>query len=168
MNRFLCVFLYYLFSLICLRNNYTYEFNKYNYNNKNFNLIIDKINLDVNVYDYDSKFNDVNKGIYLATNTSLDNFDNSIILASHSGSSSISYFKNLHKLDLNDEIILKNDEYKYIFSINKIYKINKNGKFSYSNERETVYLITCDKQNTKKQLIYRAKLQKTIKKSKFY
>ena len=127
------------------------------------NLVIPSINLDENIYKYDSKYNNVNHGLELINDFQINNMKGSIIIASHSGSSKISYFKNLHKLSIEDKVILKNKENKYTYEITKIYKIKKNGKFKYKDLDNTIYLITCDKNNKKKQLVFQGNLIKSEK-----
>lgn len=132
-----------------------------------FSLNIPKIDLNVKVYDYNDKNNDVNKGIFLVKQYNFDSMHGSIILASHSGTSSISYFKNLYLLNKNDVVVIIYNNHNYYYKINRIYKINKNGKFIYKNSDRGIYLITCDKKNKKKQIVYKGKLEKISKKSTF-
>lgn len=130
-----------------------------------FNLIIPKINLNQKVYKYNDKRNNVDKGVYLAKNYEFKKNNGSLILASHSGNSSISYFKDLNKVNIKDQIFIISNKNIYLYIITEIYKINKNGKFKYINDDKYLYLITCDKKNKKKQIVVRANLVKITKKS---
>lgn len=133
-----------------------------------FKLNIPKIGLNQSVYEFNSLNNDVDKGIYLVKKYNFSSLKGSLILASHSGSSSISYFKNLDLLDLDDSVfVVYNDNY-YYYTITNRYVINKTGKFNYKNDDKTIYLITCDKKNDKKQLVFKGKLLKIAKKSTFF
>jgi len=134
----------------------------------NFILNIPKINLRKTVKYYKDKDNSVNKGIYLANNYNFSQNNDILILASHSGKSSISYFKHLDNLNINDYVITSNNKYKNIYKINEIYKINKNGKFVYDRKKKGIYLITCDKNENKKQLVFYGKRVKSIKKSTYF
>lgn len=145
-------------------------FNSYDVSYKNntdlyFKLNIPKINLNKNVYKYESKLNNVNKGLFLVNNYNLNTLSGALIIASHSGNSSISYFKNLEKLKVNDTLYLEYNRFNYMYEINDIFKIDKTGKFNYNNIDKTIYLITCDKKNSSKQVVYRGKLVKITKKS---
>ena len=91
-----------------------------------------------------------------------------LILASHSGNSPISYFKNLDLLNSGDVIKIIHNSFEYYYIIIDIYKIDKNGKFQYSNENKTICLVTCDKKNKHKQVVYKGKLVKITKKSTFF
>ena len=51
-----------------------------------------------------------------------------VILASHSGNSSVSYFRKLDKLSINDEIIIDFNKESYIYKVVNIYDIEKTGK----------------------------------------
>ena len=134
----------------------------------NFRLSIPSIDLNVIVPSYGSKDNDVNKGVYLAKDYNFDTFKGSIVIASHSGSSPISFFKNLELLKMKDVVIISKGDFDYYFEIYDFYKINKTGKFKYKDNDKLIYLVTCDKNNRKKQLVYVGKLEKIVKKSTFF
>lgn len=144
-----------------------FEINKMVNSDYYFELCIPKINLKEKVYSFNDSRNDVDKGIMIVKDYDFYKMKGSLILASHSGNSSISYFKNLYILKKNDivKILYNGDE--YIYQINEIYDINKNGKFKYNYSDKTIYLITCDKNNKKRQNVYKGKLIKTVKKSTF-
>ena len=90
-----------------------------------------------------------------------DKKNSNLIIAGHSGSARISFFRNLNKLTLNDEIFVdyKNDTYKY--KVVDIYEIEKTGTAEIIKNKNatTITLITC-KHNTNKQIIVIAELQK--------
>lgn len=153
------------------------NFNENNYRDINTNiskndyyfmLNIPKIDLSKKVYNYNNKKNDVDKGIYLVKDYDLSSLEGSLILASHSGNSSISHFKNLHLLKEDDFVFIIYNDKSYVYQIDKIYKINKNGKFYYTDKDKQIFLITCDKKDKKKQLVFRGKLIKIVKKSTFF
>ena len=79
-------------------------------------LQIDKVNLRQGLVSKNSYYNNVNRNIQILKQSSMpDKEKGNVILASHSGTSSISYFKNLYKLNLGDEakIYYKNNVYLY-------------------------------------------------------
>lgn len=128
-------------------------------------LEIPKIKLKKGLYDIENKMNTVEKGIYISpVSTFPNNKESHLILASHSGNSSISYFKNLNKLQQNDEVILYYLNKKYIYKVTKQEEIKKTGTYSYKEEKEnTLILITCIK-NSNRQLVIHTTL-KEIKNS---
>lgn len=124
-----------------------------------FYLSIPKINLNKEVYYYNNKNNTVDKGIMLVNDYNMNSLKGSLILASHSGSSKISYFKNLHRLDINDLINIFYNNVKYTYKITRKYYIKKNGKFKYQDKNKNIYLITCDIKNKKRQIVYEGTLK---------
>ena len=79
-------------------------------------LAIKKINLKQGLVSKNSYYNNVNRNIEIIKASSYPDKENgNVILAAHSGTSSISYFKNLYKLEINDEakIYYKNKVYTY-------------------------------------------------------
>ena len=76
-------------------------------------LEIEKLNLKKGIYSFDSPLNDVAKNIQLIQGSTLpDQLYSQVILASHSGNSDISYFKNLNRLEIGDLATLY---YVYVF-----------------------------------------------------
>ena len=156
-----------MYLFVSFDNSSCFEINKMVSSDYFFEICIPKINLNEKVYNFNDSRNDVDKGIMIVKDYDFYKMKGSLILASHSGNSSISYFKNLYVLKKNDivKILYNGDE--YIYQINEIYDINKNGKFKYNNSDKTIYLITCDKNNKKRQNVYKGKLIKIVKKSTF-
>ena len=118
---------------------------------------IPKINLKRGFYDKNSKLNTLSKNIYYLKESIPLEYNNSmIILAAHRGNSKISFFNDLDKLTIGDEIILsyKNKEYKYILS-NK-YDELKDGHLNIFRDatKDSLILITCNKNRLKYQTIY--------------
>lgn len=169
--KILIKYIFYLFIniLLCLDNSAVNSFDGNILNTKYFFILnIPTINLSEKVYYYNDDNNNVDKGIYLAKDYDFKTLNGSIILASHSGNSEISYFKNLHLLKKDDVVNIECNGSNYFYKIDKKYKINKNGKFKYNNDDRTIYLITCDKKNKKKQLVFMGKIIKVTKKSTFF
>lgn len=124
-------------------------------------LEIPKINLKKEFYDYLSTNNNVNKNIEVIETSKMPNEKNSnLILASHSGNSKISYFKNLHKLKEKDEAIIYYNGRKYVYQLLYVYSELKDGSLSIRKEKNTtnLTLITCDKKNNSLQNVYVFKL----------
>ena len=124
-------------------------------------LKIPKINLEKGLVAKDSKYNNINYGVeILKESDSPDVVNGNVILAAHSGTANISYFKNLDKINVGDEAIIyyQGKTYKYVFS--KIYDIEKTGKavIKRDNNTSTLTLVTC-RHNTNKQIVLIANLQ---------
>lgn len=118
---------------------------------------IPTINLEHGFLDKNSKYNNVNKNIYVHPSSDYPDVKNgNLIMASHSGTSSISYFKNLYKLKENDDVYIsyRNKEYHYV--IKRIYKDKKDGTVAIRRnyDKTTLTLITCTKNDKKTQTIY--------------
>ncbi len=125
-------------------------------------LKIPKIKLEKGLVEKTSKYNSINYGVeILKESDSPDVINGNVILSAHSGTASISYFRNLDKLSVGDEAIIyyKGNTYKYKFV--NIYDIEKTGKakIKKENNTSTLTLITC-RHNTNKQIILIAELQK--------
>ena len=131
--------------------------NIYKQNNEEIigNLIIDKINLDMPLYNIESKNNNIEENITILKESILPPKEKSIIfLAAHSGTSKISYFDNLDKLEINDTILLTINNTENIYQIKNIYKQKKNGYIHINKEnKDQLILTTCDPNNNEYQLI---------------
>ena len=131
-----------------------YVLDHYYYNNPM--LEIPKVNLKKEVYPNDPVKNNVDKNIEVIEGSLMpDKIGGNLILASHSGNSSIAYFKHLDMLTYNDEfyVYYKNTKYKYV--IGDIYDVEKSGYVEIKRDRSknAVTLITC-KKNTNKQTVF--------------
>ncbi len=122
-----------------------------------FILEIPKINLKKGIYSYESKNNNVNKNIMILKQSDMPDVDKgNILLASHSGNSNVSHFKNLDNLKYNDILYIYYKGYKYMYRVNNVYKQEKKGYINVSREinKSTLTLITCDKTNKNYQLVF--------------
>lgn len=119
------------------------------------NIKIDKINLENKLYDIDSNKNNVDLNVTILKGSIEPTNDNSIMfIAAHSGYGDKAYFRNLDKLDINDEIILeyKNVKYKYIV-IDK-WEEKKDGDIEVNKTKEKqLILTTCSTKDKNKQLV---------------
>ena len=120
-------------------------------------LEIPKINLKQGLVAIDSSDNNVDKNIQtIAPSNYPDVQGGNLILASHSGSSSISYFKHLYMLETGDMVSVIYNGYVYNYQITSIYTTPKNGTVPiYRNkEKTTITLITCTKNSDTLQTVY--------------
>ena len=74
----------------------------------------------------------------------------------HSGSGKKAFFKDLKELDTDSLIELYYKHAKYVYKIDKIYKVLKTGTINIENDsnKKAVTLITCDSNNKEKQIVY--------------
>lgn len=120
-------------------------------------LEIPKINLKQGFHEIDNPNNHVDKGIQTINPSDFPDVNKgNLILAAHSGTASISYFKHLYQLSKNDEIYVYYNGYKYIYKIVNIYNVEKNGKVAIyrDNNKTTITLITCTKDSDTLQTVY--------------
>ena len=154
-------------------NNENYEVNSYlnNYNedvgyiNKEEYLgilEIKKIKLRKGFYKLNSNLNNVDKNITIVSSSDMPNVNKgNLILASHSGNSSVSYFRYLDKLDMEDIASIYYFGKKYDYKLIYYYDVDKNGSVQIikNNDINTLTLITC-KKNTDKQTVFIFELNK--------
>lgn len=126
-------------------------------------LEIPKISLKYGIVAKNSYYNHVNRNIQIIKVSDFPDVDRgNLIIAGHSGNSSVSYFKNLYKLNIGDiaNVTYKNNVYSY--KIVNIYKEPKDGSLSIRRDltKTTLTLITCTYRDEKTQTIYIAELDK--------
>ena len=124
-------------------------------------LKIPKINLEKGLVEKNSKYNNINYGVQiLKESDSPDVINGNVILAAHSGTANISYFRNLDKLDSGDDAIIYYQGNTYNYKVVKKYDADKTGKINIKRDRNTstLTLITC-RHNTDKQIVIILELQ---------
>ncbi len=120
-------------------------------------LEIPKINLTQGFVDKNSKYNNVDYNLQIIKPSSYPDVDRgNFIIASHSGSSSISYFKHLYKINQGDKVYVHYNNVKYTYEVVKIYKEPKNGYINVYRDitKTTLTLITCTKNDNTTQTVY--------------
>ena len=150
----ICISIYQNNNIISIKNNYINKISNGNIKKDIIGSIyIKKININNYLYNINSKHNNVNENI-----TILYKNNNLIVIAAHSGIGRLSYFKDLNKLTINDEIIINinNIKNKYIV-INK-WEEEKNGYINFNKTYENeLILTTCSPTSNNKQLIIESK-----------
>ena len=124
-------------------------------------LKIPKINLEKGLVEKSSKYNNINYGVQiLKESDSPDVINGNVILAAHSGTANISYFRNLDRLELGDDAIIYYQGNTYNYKVVKKYDADKTGKINIKRDRNTstLTLITC-RHNTDKQIVIILELQ---------
>lgn len=118
-------------------------------------LEIPSINLKKGLYAIDSKNNNVNKNIEIIDSSDMpDITKGNFILAGHSGTGRIAFFDDLDKLIVDDTIIVYYKNIKYIYQINNIESIVKDGTIEIKREFEgMITLTTCNQKNKNEQLV---------------
>ena len=122
-------------------------------------LKIPKINLERGLVDPNSYLNNVNYNLEIVKGSDMPDVNNgNMIIAGHSGTARISYFRNLNRLDIDDLIIIDYNFNSYKYKVVDIYDIEKNGYAEISKDKNTttLTLITC-RHNTNKQIVIIAK-----------
>lgn len=124
----------------------------------NYSMVLEipKINLKKGLYDKNSKYNSVEYNIQILKESDMPNVVNgNLILASHRGNSSVSYFNNLYKLSNGNQVYVYYNNVKYIYEITNMYEVEKTGTITIHRDRDetVIVLITC-KKNENKQLVF--------------
>ena len=120
-------------------------------------LEIPKINLTKGFVDMNSKHNNVDYNMQIIKPSNYPDVENgNLIIASHSGSSSISYFKHLYKLNVGDMAYIYYNNVKYTYQIVNIYKEPKTGYLNIYRDlnQTTLTLVTCTKNDDTTQTVY--------------
>ena len=120
-------------------------------------LEIKKINLKQGLVSLNSYYNNVNYNVQmLKTSDYPDKELGNVILAAHSGSGYIAFFKNLYKLSRGDEATIYYKNYVYKYKIVNIYNVPKNGKVKIERDvtKTTLTLITCTYKSKTQQTVY--------------
>lgn len=129
-----------------------------NINKTNYNYIaileIPKINLKRGL-SQDKYYNNVNRNIEILKGSNMPNVSKgNFILAGHSGSGRVAYFRNLDKLTIGDISYIYYGGIKYTYKVNNIYDIEKTGTATITRDlnKTTLTMITC-RHNTNKQIV---------------
>lgn len=120
-------------------------------------LEIPKINVKKGFVDPSSKYNDINYNVTIIETSVFPDVENgAFILAAHSGSGPLAYFKDLYKLKVGDKAYVSYKGVKYTYKIVKIYNQKKQGYVTIYRDinKTTLALITCTKGDKKSQTVY--------------
>ena len=110
--------------------------------------------------------NTVSKNIEMLKESTMPDIDKgNVILAAHNGTSSVSYFNKLDKLNVGDKINLYYNGTKYEYILSNSYEIEKTGTAIIKRDKfkTTITLLTCKKNSKDKQIVYVAYLNNTSK-----
>ena len=107
-------------------------------NNKYGEIIIDKINLNEELFPINSDENTIERHVSILK----DSTKELIIIAAHSGTGPLAYFQNLDKLEINDEIILLIKNKQSIYKVKDIWEEKKNGYININKEKTNQLILT--------------------------
>lgn len=119
-------------------------------------LEIPKINLKRGVYPLHSEENTIEKNVAIMKESSLPtDLNGNVVLEAHNGTASISYFNQLNKLNIDDQAYIYYQGTKYIYTVDKIYDVKKDGdvEVNRNTNKNTLTLITCKKNTNDRQLV---------------
>lgn len=125
-------------------------------------LSIPKINLNKGFVSVDSKYNTVSKNIQVVKGSTYPDVEKgNLIIAAHSGTSYLAYFKNLYKLVLGDKAYIDYNGKHYTYNIVNIYEQEKTGKIVIyrDGDKSCLTLVTCTKNSKTKQTVYILELE---------
>ena len=118
---------------------------------------IPKINFKGKIFNKESKENNIDKNIIIMKESSMPDEENGIvIIGGHSGYGKYAYFKNLNKLNINDEIIIYYLGNKYIYRVVEYHLDSKDGSISINNinKKNKLFLYTCNPNDKNNYLVY--------------
>ena len=120
-------------------------------------LEIPDINLKRGLLSLSNKYNSVEYNVQVIEGSQMPDIPRTnLVLASHSGTSNVSYFRELEKLKINSEVLVYYQGYKYTYKISEYETIPKTGTISIERDKyqNTITLITCKKDNNDEQIAY--------------
>ena len=120
-------------------------------------LEIPRIKLKQGLLDKHSKYNTIQNNIQILNESMMpDTVGSNLFLAAHNGTSHVSFFSNLDKLEVGDVIYLYYQGNKYSYILADIYDVDKNGVVLVERDenKTTLTLITCKGGDDTKQVVY--------------
>ena len=129
-------------------------------------LEIKKINLNQGLVSKNSYYNKLYYNIQMLGPSDYPDKDKgNVILAAHSGSGSLSYFKHLYKLEKGDEAKITYKGYVYTYKIVNIYNVPKVGKVAVNRNfmKTCLTLITCTHNSKTEQTVYILELSSKVR-----
>lgn len=122
---------------------------------------IKKINLNKKLYSPNSIKNDVNKNVTILKDSTFPNEkESTMIIAAHSGTGKLAYFKNLNKLTKGDMIKLNINNKTYQYIVQNKWEVVKTGTIIFPfSEHKQLILTTCSPTKDNYQLIIDCKIK---------
>lgn len=120
-------------------------------------LAIPAISLRLGLVSPDSIYNNIESNITIIQPSSMPDVEKgNLIIAGHSGTGYLAFFRNLYKLQKGDQASITYQQKTYRYQLVNIYSEEKTGYVSIYRDRnkKTLTLITCTKDNDHMQTIY--------------
>lgn len=120
-------------------------------------LEIPKINLKRGFLSIDNPDNTVSKNIQVIKESDMPDVENGLlIIAGHSGTGRLAFFKELHKLSDMDKVYVYYKNTKYTYTVIDEYEVEKTGRALIKRKKNitSLALITCNQEDKTKQIIY--------------
>ena len=120
-------------------------------------LEIPKINLKRGFLSIDNPDNTVSKNIQVIKESDMPDVENGLlIIAGHSGTGRLAFFKELHKLSDMDKAYVYYKNTKYTYTVIDKYEVEKTGRALIKRKKNitSLALITCNQEDKTKQIIY--------------
>lgn len=130
----------------------------------NFVINIPKIKIETVIKKADFNFKNLNNSLVYYK---YDDYKGKIIIFGHSGVGRGVYFNRLDELDINDYLYLYKDKLKITYIVSKKYSVpDTDISILENNSKETLLLVTCDKNNKNIRLVVELVINsiKTLKK----
>ena len=120
-------------------------------------LVISSIDFEMRLYDLDSELNNVDYNVEALRASNYE--DRLFYIVGHSGNGDNCYFNKVRDLRLGEYIYIIINEDKFIYRVEDIYYIVKDGYMEiFGEEVNSIYLITCDIYNNYRQLVIKGVL----------
>lgn len=120
---------------------------------KNFNLYIDKINLDIK-YNIKSITDDVYGVVMFEECGRPDINGSNTVIGAHSGIGENAYFNEINKLDKGDKILITYDNKEYIYIVNEVKEVDDTMISVLDDiDRSILTLLTCKLGDSSKRII---------------
>lgn len=116
-------------------------------------IIIKSINID-DEYEIKSKDSEI-KNIAMFEECGRPNIENSnVVIGAHSGTGKYAIFNNIHKLKINDEIIIYYNNGKYVYVVNEVKEV-KDTKIDilHNKNKPMLTLLTCKISDNSKRIV---------------
>ncbi|MDO5568769.1 MAG: sortase [bacterium] len=119
-------------------------------------LEIPKIDLKTGVVMSSKDYSTMNRNVSIYPTSDMPNYKyGNTILFAHNGTSKVSYFRNIDRLEKDDVIFIYYDEIKYSYKVIDKYYVKENSKepLMRKDDKSIITLITCKKGNNRYRLI---------------
>ena len=126
-------------------------------------LEIPAISLKKGLVSSNSKYNNIKYNIEILKNSIEANELKDVYLAAHSGNSKVSFFKDLYRLNISDEVYLYYKKIKYKYIVDEIIDQKKDGTIIIPEKKEKRLILTTCAKNKERQILVICKLIEEIK-----